>query len=297
MGQLTSGTVTLAVFRDMISRYNAYVTKYSKKPGKIYTVSGGSNYVTLAYYGVMAYNYVQYQKVYGKRPTAVEITLTKKSYSSDTTTDFGMGYFINPDSTALSGISWSSLAAKGITEVYIRIKESNYTSTTFDTYLAKIKAAGLKPFAWTWQGFSYYQTLINKGWNICHDLETYSMANYYSEVKAIYAATQAGSKTFILCTKADGWDGSQQWATVKNYCDYIMPMLYLGDYNKSVTQLASYMSTYNTKYPGKIYPVLETYVSDANVTAKTSAVLQAEIAACKPYCKGLGLFRYGISNF
>ena len=83
MGQLTSGTVSLAVFRDMISRYNAYVTKYSKKPSKISTASGGSNYVTLAYYGVMAYNYVQYQKVYGKRPTAVEITLTKKSYGSD----------------------------------------------------------------------------------------------------------------------------------------------------------------------------------------------------------------------
>ena len=89
MGQLTSGTVTLAVFRDMISRYNAYVTKYSKKPSKITTTSGGSNYVTLAYYGVMAYNYVQYQKVYGKRPTAVEITLTKKSYGGTTTTTTG----------------------------------------------------------------------------------------------------------------------------------------------------------------------------------------------------------------
>ena len=30
---------------------------------------------------------------------------------------------------------------------------------------------------------------------------------------------------------------------------------------------------------------------------KTKAVLDAEIAAVKPYCKGVSLFRYGISNF
>jgi hypothetical protein len=299
MSQLTSGTVTLAVFTDMLKRYNAYVTAKSAKPAVIYTVSGGSNYVTLAYFTVMLKNYNAYVAAYSAKPASINITTTVATYTTTTTTtdttSFGIGYFINPSATALSGISWSGLKAKGITEVYVRILNSNYSS--FATHLANIKAAGLKPYAWVWQGFSYTSYLVKQGWNMCMDMETYSMANYYTEIKAIQTLCKANSKTFILCTKAQDWDGAQQWATIRNYCDYIMPMLYLGDYGVSVTTLAAYMKKYNALYPGKIYPALETYVSDANVTAKTKAVLSAEIAAVKPYAKGVGLFRYGISNF
>jgi len=205
-----------------------------------------------------------------------------------------LGYFINRIWTPLQNISWTGLAAKGINAVYIRCAEENLEAIS--AYLPAIKAAGLKPYAWTWQGFTMTKEAVAKGWNICADIERNKNLEDLPEIKNIYAITKAAGKTFILCTKAEGsWDGDQAWPSIVPYCDYIMPMLYLGDYKKTVAQLAEYMKVYNAKYPGKVYPVLETYKSDANPVKKDLATLQAEIAACKPYCKGIGLFRYGLT--
>lgn len=206
------------------------------------------------------------------------------------------GYFINRVWTPLEKIDWTGLKKKGITAVYIRCAEENLEAIS--TFLPAIKVAGLKPYAWTWQGFTRYQDTVNKGWNICADIERNTNLKDLPEIKNIRAITKASNKTFILCTKAEGtWDGDQAWGAIAPYCDYIMPMLYLGDYNKTVAQLVAYMKEYNIKYPGKVYPALETYISDANPTPKTKAVLDTEITAVKPYCKGIGLFRYGLSNF
>lgn len=205
---------------------------------------------------------------------------------------YNMGYFVDPANTPVSKIDFNTLKSQGITEVYHRVFNNDYT--THDSTLTKIKAAGLKPYAWVWQGFSYTSYMASKGWNICLDMEKYDMYNYYNEIKNVRTACK--DKTFILCTKPQDWDGDQKWSVIKDYCDYLMPMLYLGDYKKSTSQLNQYMEHYNTLYPGKIYPALETYISDANATPKSNTVLEEEINTCKPYCNGLGLFRYGLSN-
>jgi peptidoglycan hydrolase-like protein with peptidoglycan-binding domain len=204
-----------------------------------------------------------------------------------------LGYFINRVWNPLQNISWTGLKAKGINTVYIRCAEENLEAIS--AYLPAIKAAGLKPYAWTWEGFTMTKQAVAKGWNICADIEGYDLSSHVAEIKAIQAATKAGGKTFILCTKAQGWDGDQIYSTLAPICDYIMPMLYIGDYGKTVVQLAAWMKEYNTKFPNKIYPVLETYKSDANPVSKDLSVLKSEIAACEPYCKGIGLFRYGIT--
>ena len=206
-----------------------------------------------------------------------------------------IGYYINRVNTPLENIDWVGLKTKGITEVYIRCAEENLEAIS--SHLSKIIAAGLKPYAWTWQGFTMHKEAIDKGWNICHDIEVYNILDYLFELKYIRCITKSAGKTFILCTKAQDWDGDQKWSVLKDYCDYLQPMLYLGDYGKTIPQLVEYMKAYNTLYPGKIYPALETYVSDKNVVAKTKVVLDSEIAAVKPYCKGVSLFRYGIDNF
>ena len=203
---------------------------------------------------------------------------------------FGLGIFIDPVNTPK--IDYSAIKNAGYTEVYYRVFNKDYT--THDATLAKIKAAGLKPYIWVWQGFNYTSYMAGKGWHICMDMEKYDMPNYYTEIKQV--RNDSKGKTFILCTKAQDWDGDQKWSVIKDYCDYLMPMLYLGDYGKTVAQLATYMKSYNTKYPDKIYPALETYISDANVIAKTKTIMQSEIDACKPYCKGIGLFRYGLGG-
>lgn len=204
-----------------------------------------------------------------------------------------MGYFIDPEATPINKIDFNALAKKGITAVYIRVKNADYKN--WDAAYKKIVASGIRPYIWVWQGFKYTEYMANKGWHVCLDMEKYDMPNYYAEIKAVRAACKG--KMFILCTKAQDWDGDQKWSVVKDYCDVIMPMAYIGDYGKSVSQLVAYMKAYNTKYPGKIRPALETYVSDAKVIAKSKADLMAEINGVAPYCNGVALFRYGISNY
>ncbi|UTB32028.1 MAG: peptidoglycan-binding protein [Methanobacterium sp. ERen5] len=207
----------------------------------------------------------------------------------------GVGYFINPEITPLDKIEWSGLRAKGITEVYVRIVNANYNQ--FGSDLTSIVKAGLKPFAWVWQGFSYTSYLTLQGWNMVLDMETYEMPKFYDEIRGIQNLCKANKRTFILCTKADGWDGDQKWSTLQGYCDYLMPMLHLQDYGMTIESLSEYMQKYNKLYPGKIYPALETYKSDKNVVAKSNSDLMSEVNAVKTYCKGFALFRYGLSNY
>jgi hypothetical protein len=202
-----------------------------------------------------------------------------------------MGYFIDQENTPVSKIDFNQIKSKGITEVYYRVFNKDYI--THDETLSKIKAAGLKPFVWIWEGFSYTSYMASKGWNICMDMETYNMETYYNEIKKL--RTDSQGKTFILCTKPQDWDGDQKWSVTKDYCDYLMPMVYLGDYNKSISQLNQYMEHYNTLYPGKIYPALETYISDANVVPKSNTVLNEEINTCKPYSE-VGIVQIGVKQ-
>lgn len=291
MAQKISGAVTLTVWQDMISRYEKYNYNKGKSPSIIYLTSGGNDYITSAQYAVMYGNYVRYINTFGTKPATIEITLTPKTFTpKEVPAVFGLGYFVDPANTP--NPDYVAMKKSGITEVYYRVFNTDYTK--HDATLTKIKAAGLKPYIWVWQGFLYTKYMADRGWNVCMDMEKYDMPNYYNEIKQVRADSKG--KTFILCTKAEGWDGNQYWNVIKDYCDYLMPMLYLGDYNKSVQQLEAYMKLYNTKYPGKIYPVLETYKSDAEIVKKELSVLQSEIAACKPYCKGIGLFRYGLSS-
>lgn len=203
-----------------------------------------------------------------------------------------IGIFIEPANTPLAQVDFKKVKSDGLSEVYVRAKNADYTN--LKAYYSKIVSAGLKPYAWIWQGFSHAKELSAMGFNIVMDLETYNMADFIPEVKQLRQDTNG--KTLILCTKADGWDGDQRWDLLAPLCDFIMPMLYLGDYKKSTAQLGSYVKSYNTDYPGKIYPALETYMSDATVKPKANGVLQVEINACKGV-KGIGLFRYGLSNY
>lgn len=292
MGLLTSGTVTNTVFNNMLDRVTVYKNKNKVLPKIVYIIKGGKDYVTIEYFTTMFRNFNKYFGVFKKEQDSIQITNKTASYI-DTTAGFNMGSFINPEATPLKDINWKALKTKGITEVYIRIMETTYPE--MGKWVKPILAAGLKPFAWIWQGFRYSKQVVDMGYHICFDLETYKMTDYLNEVKAIRVASTG--KTFIICTKPDGWDGNQGWDLLVRSVDYIMPMLYLGDYMKTVEQLASYMKTYNLKYPNKIYPVLETYVSDAHVISKSRDVLMSEINAVQGYCKGIGLFRYGLSNY
>jgi hypothetical protein len=167
-------------------------------------------------------------------------------------------------------------------------------------YVTKIVNAGLRPFVWVWckegagNQFQHVKEVTAMGFNTLVDVETYNMAQVLPYLKQM--STDTGNKSFVICTKPYGWDGNQLYDQLVPLATRIMPMTYIGDYNKTTTDLANFYKALQTKYPGKFVAGLETYQSDANPIAKTRTAMQREIDAVKPYVDGCGFFRYGIGG-
>lgn len=189
-------------------------------------------------------------------------------------TNFIMGYYINSDATPLDGIDYNALKEKGTTDVFVRATNTGSFGIIY-TDLPKVKvktdAAGLRLHAWVWKGFSFAKEVAAMGVNLHLDLETYEMTKYIPEIEKNRSSTTG--VLFTVCTKPDGWDGNQQYDKIIPHVDYIVPMLYLGDYGKSIEQLESYVKTYQSKFPRKLIPALETYISDKNNTKGMSRLI------------------------
>ncbi len=206
-------------------------------------------------------------------------------------------YFISPDATPLDKIDFQILRSQGITDVAVPQWHINP-----DDMAKKVKPitdkAGITLHSWCWDGTSLerIKTLVDNKINVLMDMETYEMKTKIQYLSTIHNLTN-GKVEFTICVKPDGWDGDQAYTELSKYCDYIMPMLYTGDYHKSTAELKSFMDTWNKKLPGKIWPCLETYKSDKDYTPKTKEVLLNEINTVKDYTKKVALFRYGLSKF
>jgi hypothetical protein len=205
-----------------------------------------------------------------------------------------VGYFINPRVTPLSKIDFTALKSAGITDIYVLANNDNYQSVLTE---AKTKAdtVGMKTNAWVYPGFSHARQVADMKIGVLLDVETHNMSAYVPEIKAMRQDTRG--VTFYLCVKPELWDGSQQYYLIEPYCDYLVPMLYIGDYKEGVDGLRSWVRVFNFIYPRKIIAGLETYQSDKNLTPKSVNSLFKEIKAVQPYTRGVILFRYGLSNF
>jgi len=126
-------------------------------------------------------------------------------------------------------------------------------------------------------------------------METYDMPKNLSLIKQMRQDTQG--VTFSISTKPDKWDDNQYYYLIAPYCDYVVPMLYIGDYNQSITSLKNWATIYNILLPGKIVIGLQTYDSYQNVTPVSELTLLSEIKAVQLNTRGVILFRYGLSNF
>jgi hypothetical protein len=209
-------------------------------------------------------------------------------------TGFIVGYYINPGTTPLSKIDFKSLKSAGITDVYVLVRNDNYLSLLPDAK-AKADAVGIKTHAWVFPGFSHASDVAGMKIGVQLDMETYDMPKYVSLIKTMREDTQG--VTFSISTKPEGWDDDQYYYLIAPYCDYIVPMLYIGDYNQSITGLKNWAEIYNVLLPGKIVVGLQTYDSYRNVTPLSELTLLSEIKAVQPNTRGVILFRYGLSNF
>lgn len=216
-------------------------------------------------------------------------------------TNFIVGYYINPNVTPISEINFKDLKSAGITDVYVLVTNNNYLSVLPEAK-EKADAVGIKTNAWVFPGFNHASQVAQMKIGVQLDMETYNIPAHLLEILAMRLATYGA--TFSVTVKPDGWDGNQYYYLITPLCDYIVPQLYVGEYEYGMTSLTRSAKKYNQIYnlyniifPGKIVAGLETYQSDENVTPKNTSTLSAEIKAVKPYTRGVILFRYGLSNF
>ncbi len=215
--------------------------------------------------------------------------------------NFIVGYYINPSATPISEINFNDLKNAGITDVYILVKNNNYSPVLTEAK-SKADAVGIRTNAWVYPGFNYASQVAMMKVGVQLDVETYNMPAYLLQIFEMRMATWG--VPFSLTVKPDGWDGNQYYYLIEPLCDYIVPQLYAGEYNqgtagltKKVKNYDQIYNIYNILFPGKIVAGIETYQSDKNVTRKSSTELTAEIKAVQPYTHGVILFRYGLSNF
>lgn len=207
---------------------------------------------------------------------------------------FIMGIFINPRVTPLSEINFTAFKSAGITDIFVLVNNDNYQSVLTEAK-SKADAVGIKTNAWVYPGFRHASQIADMKIGVLLDVETHNMSAYVPEIKAMRGATKG--VTFYLCVKPELWDGIQQYYLIEPYCDYLVPMLYIGDYGHGITGLRTWVKVFNFIYPRKIIAGLETYESDKNLTPKSTSTLFREIKAVQPHTHGVILFRHGLSNF
>ncbi len=229
------------------------------------------------------------------------VAATVNSTTTQSNTNYIIGYYINPNDTPISEINFKALKSAGITDIYVLVTNNNYLPVLSEAQ-KKTDAVGIRTNAWVYPGFSHASQVAQMKIGVQLDVETYNMPAYLLQILAMRLATYG--QTFSLTVKPDGWDGNQYYYLIAPLCDYIVPQLYVGEYRQGNTGLTNKVKNYNQIYnlydiifPGKIVAGLETYQSDKNTTPKNLSTLSAEIKAVKPYTHGIILFRYGLSNF
>lgn len=229
------------------------------------------------------------------------VVAAENSTSNHSNGNFIVGYYINPTATPISEINFNDLKNAGITDVYVLVTNKTYQSVLPETK-QKADAVGIRTNAWIYPSFGYVSEVAKMKIGVQLDMETYNMPSYLLQILQMRLATYG--ETFSITVKPDGWDGTQYYYLLAPLCDYIVPQLYIGEYNQGITGLTSKVKNYNQIYnlynlifPGKIVAGLETYQSDKNLTVKNATTLQTEIKAVQPYTRGVILFRYGLSNF
>ena len=178
------------------------------------------------------------------------------SNTTQSNTNYIMGYYINPNITPISEINFKALKSAGITDIYVLVTNNNYL-TVLSQAQKKADAVGIRTNAWVYPGFNHASKVAQMKIGVQLDVETYNMPAYLLQILAMRFATYG--QTFSLTVKPDGWDGNQYYYLIAPLCDYIVPQLYVGEYGQGTTGLTDKVKSYNQIYnlydiifPGKI---------------------------------------------
>ena len=127
------------------------------------------------------------------------------------------------------------------------------------------------------------------------DAITSFVADIYSTVKSINSSV-AVSADLMPEGAANAYYYGQDYAQLSQYLDYLVPMIYKGNYNEDADWIGD-MTTYIVKYSGgkPVVVGIQSYESDSNQTPLSASELNQDIqAAINNGASGYVLFRYGL---
>ena len=108
---------------------------------------------------------------------------SRNSTTTQTSTNFIIGYYINPNVTPISEINFNALKSAGITDIYVLVKNNNYQSVLSEAK-KKADAVGIRTNAWVYPGFNYASKVAQMKIGIQLDVETYNMPAYLLQILA-----------------------------------------------------------------------------------------------------------------
>jgi len=244
------------------------------------------------------------------------------------------GYWINPTSTPLNTINVTSLQDEGITDVFISTSKSNPSS--LQGFITKFNNSGIRVHAWVtcfYNGTSWTdpgnETVVNEVTNSIINIATnYNVdgihldatrypekaylhngtihitnfvENIYNEIQRINSEQ---GKDILLSAAlmpecgGNGYHYGQNYTQLAPYLDFMVPMIYKGNYNAGRNWIISTTQyIVNAANGTPVVAGLQTYMSDTYAIPIPSSELDGDIqAALDNGSSGYVLFRYGLTD-
>lgn len=244
------------------------------------------------------------------------------------------GYWINPGSTSVNCINVTKLNEEGVTDLFISTSKSNPTS--LQGFITKFNNSGIRVHAWVtcfhdgngWTDPGN-QTLIaeitSSIFNIATNYTVHGIhldavrypekaylhngtthitsfvENIYNEIQRINSEQ---GKDILLSAALmpecgeNGYHYGQDYGQLAPYLDFMVPMIYKGNYEASRSWIISTTKYIINASGGKpVVAGLQTYMSDKYAIPIPSSELDADIqAALDNGSAGYVLFRYGLTD-
>ena len=105
------------------------------------------------------------------------------STTTQNSTNFIIGYYINPNVTPISEIDFNALKKAGITDIYVLVTNNDY-STVLSQAKKKADAVGIRTNAWVYPRFSHASKVAQMKIGVQLDVETYIMPAYLLQILA-----------------------------------------------------------------------------------------------------------------
>ena len=183
------------------------------------------------------------------------------------------------------------------------VKSGKENTAYFTTKINEIKTyaaiSGLSGIHLDYLRYSGVESSNNAAYQTSGGTE--AINSFVKQVKT--AVDSINDKLILSCalmpetTSSEHYYG-QDYATLSQYMDVVIPMVYKGNYGKGTDWITSTAQWYVDNSKGAdVWVGIQTYVSDDDTTKLSSAALSTDIAsAIKSGADGVVLFRYGISN-